>query len=435
MDTFEACTNNTEALSLYSSILASLSEFAESVDEVLCARLVQEVWTLCAQEAPLMQMVERRSRCEAYRPLDNCHSRARRDKRVTFDCSSLFSGRSEAFGSHGSREHVSNELFQYVYVISNPTCKKREPGLVDVFDASANSEDKNEGLPEGKRVIGSVGGIEAVSTGFIDCIPMGLLIDLGAVVGLVAARVLPQVGLAETPLRPYTFNLNGVSGKPLDILADLDSNSVTLKTTGEVFPSERLGLKKSTPRGSTRLIRPGGQVLVVSNVLGHVSEDSTVLVEGWPELDGTVSVARTLCSIYDMKVVVEMCNASTEDVVNKKRMLVATVTVVPKSAFDSEDGIRTSRLPGATPNFGETVEPILERDKTLREELDPYFSNSKLSGEQKELFRNTFSSFADLFVESSLKPCRTDLLEFSIDTGGHTPIKSRSYRVSKAEGD
>eukprot|EP00644_Phytophthora_capsici_P019150 jgi/Phyca11/133060/e_gw1.310.9.1 len=40
-----------------------------------------------------------------------------------------------------------------------------------------------------------------------------------------------------------------------------------------------------------------------------------------------------------------------------------------------------------------------------------------------------------MFVESSMKPGRTHLLEFEIDTGGHPPIKQRPYRVSKAEGD
>ncbi|OWZ08051.1 hypothetical protein PHMEG_00019468 [Phytophthora megakarya] len=235
-----------------------------------------------------MKVVERRSRCEACCLLDNCHSRARRDKRVTFDCSSLLSGRSKAFGSHGSRELVSNELFQYVYVISNPMCEKRELGLVEVFDAIADSEDKSENLPEGKRVIGSVGGIEAVSTGFIINLP--------------------------------------------------------------------------TRINSTVRIRPGGQVLVVSTVLGHVSEDSTVLVEGWPELDETVRVARTLCLIYDMKVVVEMCNDLTEDVVIKKGTLVATVIVVPKSAFDSEDGHR---------NFETCVSgSIINRERSFTKSLD-----------------------------------------------------------------
>ncbi|KAG3064084.1 hypothetical protein PI124_g785 [Phytophthora idaei] len=40
-----------------------------------------------------------------------------------------------------------------------------------------------------------------------------------------------------------------------------------------------------------------------------------------------------------------------------------------------------------------------------------------------------------MFVETSLKLGRTDMLEFSIDTGGYPPIKQRPYRVSKAEGD
>ncbi|GMF34276.1 unnamed protein product [Phytophthora fragariaefolia] len=40
-----------------------------------------------------------------------------------------------------------------------------------------------------------------------------------------------------------------------------------------------------------------------------------------------------------------------------------------------------------------------------------------------------------MFMEGSMKPGRTNLLEFSIDTGNSAPIKQRSYRVSKAEGD
>ncbi|KAG6612102.1 uncharacterized protein IUM83_15004 [Phytophthora cinnamomi] len=44
-------------------------------------------------------------------------------------------------------------------------------------------------------------------------------------------------------------------------------------------------------------------------------------------------------------------------------------------------------------------------------------------------------SFKDLFVETSMKPGRTDLLEFTIDTGDRPPIKQQPYRVSKAEGD
>ncbi|OWZ11763.1 hypothetical protein PHMEG_00015167 [Phytophthora megakarya] len=43
--------------------------------------------------------------------------------------------------------------------------------------------------------------------------------------------------------------------------------------------------------------------------------------------------------------------------------------------------------------------------------------------------------FSDLFVETSKRPGRTDLLKFKIDTGTHAPIKSQPYRVSKVEGD
>ncbi|KAE8892752.1 hypothetical protein PF005_g6975 [Phytophthora fragariae] len=40
-----------------------------------------------------------------------------------------------------------------------------------------------------------------------------------------------------------------------------------------------------------------------------------------------------------------------------------------------------------------------------------------------------------MFVDTSMKPDRTDLLEFSIDTGDCAPIRQWPYRVSKAEGD
>ncbi|RAW21875.1 hypothetical protein PC110_g21679, partial [Phytophthora cactorum] len=63
------------------------------------------------------------------------------------------------------------------------------------------------------------------------------------------------------------------------------------------------------------------------------------------------------------------------------------------------------------------------------------FSSSKLSEEQQSLMRALLESFRDMFVETSMTPARTDLMEFSIDTGTHPPIKQRLYRVSKAEGD
>ncbi|KAE9356254.1 hypothetical protein PF008_g3697 [Phytophthora fragariae] len=64
-----------------------------------------------------------------------------------------------------------------------------------------------------------------------------------------------------------------------------------------------------------------------------------------------------------------------------------------------------------------------ELDKVLETELKVEFSDSTLGGEQKELFSGLLNSFRDLFVGTSLKSGRTDLLEFSIDAGDSAPIK------------
>ncbi|KAE8909759.1 hypothetical protein PF007_g5974 [Phytophthora fragariae] len=77
--------------------------------------------------------------------------------------------------------------------------------------------------------------------------------------------------------------------------------------------------------------------------------------------------------------------------------------------------------------------PGLEEDRLA--ELDVDFTDSKLGEEQRVLMADLLGAFRDMFVETSLKPGRTDLLEFSIDTGTQAPIKQRPYRVSLAEGD
>ncbi|KAE8988260.1 hypothetical protein PR003_g22354 [Phytophthora rubi] len=74
-------------------------------------------------------------------------------------------------------------------------------------------------------------------------------------------------------------------------------------------------------------------------------------------------------------------------------------------------------------------------DEAYQAELEADFTDSKLGGEQQGLLRSLLGDFRDIFVESSLKPGRTDLLKFSIDTRAHPPIKQRPYRVSNAEGD
>ncbi|POM77771.1 Hypothetical protein PHPALM_4789 [Phytophthora palmivora] len=259
------------------------------------------------------------------------------------------------------------------------------------------------------------------------------------------------------------MNLNGVSGKPLDIrgvvelpirlgtlelvlpfvvakrlhvdvilgtdtlkafraVIDLDADTVLLKSTGEVFPigSPRVEEMHTSRINSTIRIRPGGQVLVVAEVQGETDEASTVLVEGWPELDTTVQVARTLCSVHSKNVVVEVCNSSTEEVVIKKEK---------KAVYDNFSGVYSTTKAGRLASSVDESMPTV--GKELHQGLDVNFS---LGDEQKRLFKEVLESFTDLFVETSLKPGRTDLLEFSIDAGDHPPIKQRPYRVSKAEG-
>ncbi|OWZ08939.1 hypothetical protein PHMEG_00018439 [Phytophthora megakarya] len=58
---------------------------------------------------------------------------------------------------------------------------------------------------------------------------------------------------------------------------DLDENTVTLKSTCEVF---RLRSRHSARMNSSVRLRPGGQALVVTDVYGSVPEGTTVLVEG-----------------------------------------------------------------------------------------------------------------------------------------------------------
>ncbi|KAE8910621.1 hypothetical protein PF005_g1498 [Phytophthora fragariae] len=232
----------------------------------------------------------------------------------------------------------------------------RKPGLMGVKDRPKPRVIPNvkggDPVPEGKRVICSVEGFEATSVGFSDYLPAEILIDNGAITCLVDSRVLEKLGLARAPLRPYDGSLNGVSGHPLHIrgeielplrigtleklrtfavvdrlhvhallgtdahqafsaVIDMEESVMTLKETSETI---RLG----TPRvemyvsriSSTVRLCPGGQALVVTNLMGKAPEDSTVLVEGLPELDQLLKVARSLCSVQNGQTIIEVFNAS-----------------------------------------------------------------------------------------------------------------------------
>ncbi|OWY93652.1 hypothetical protein PHMEG_00036875, partial [Phytophthora megakarya] len=284
-------------------------------------------------------------------------------KRVRFDCSSLFAERTESFPEQSLSNETEDDLYQYVYTVRNysDVSRKRQPVLYEVPESDVESDPNDNLVSGGKRVIGSVNGVEAVSAGYIDCSPADVLIDLGGVASLIDVRVPKRIGRAYTPLRPCDSSFNGVTGhnigakgvidlplrlgslemnrpfvvvhrlhvdailgtdtlKAFRAVIELDDNTLTLKTTNEVFQlgSPRVEESHLSRISLTVRLRPGGQAIVVTDVIGNLPEGATVLVEGSPELDATVLVARTLCTVQSGRLLVEVCNASTEDVLLKK---------------------------------------------------------------------------------------------------------------------
>ncbi|KAE9338447.1 hypothetical protein PF008_g12056 [Phytophthora fragariae] len=230
---------------------------------------------------------------------------------------------------------------------------------------------------------------------------------------------------------------------------------MTLKNTGETLPlgSPRVEEMYVTRIASAVRLRPGGQALVVTDVMGKAPD---VLLEGLPELDANVKIARTLCTVHGGKTIVEVCNASTDELILTKGTALAAATVVPKSAFNSLNSSRPTAdnkgHPSPSPESKDSawidsvISTAVATPTTSREhmpgfeearlaELDVDFTDSKLGEEQRVLMADLLGAFRDMFVETSLKPGRADLLEFSIDTGTQASIKQRPYRVSLAEGD
>ncbi|KAG3107179.1 hypothetical protein PI125_g12975 [Phytophthora idaei] len=128
---------------------------------------------------------------------------------------------------------IANEAPE-VYSINARRAPKpwRRPGLHEVSGGDT-TEDEEGVVPEGKRVICSVGGVLALSDGFIDCFSSEMLADTDAIAGLVDKRVLKRLGRASEPLRPYTGSLNSVSGHEIRVsgVIDLPMTFGTLERT------------------------------------------------------------------------------------------------------------------------------------------------------------------------------------------------------------
>ncbi|KAE8914769.1 hypothetical protein PF010_g5159 [Phytophthora fragariae] len=345
--------------------------------------VVERILELYSKEAPKMKVkrATRLSGCPIHSSTGSAPRRVRTRRKVRFDCTSLFAGRTEALGSSPSYVENTDDISHHVCRVRNSERPRRRPSLVEVESDDEPDDAFDEELnpvPEGKRVICSVGGLEAVSVGYIEDLPAELLIDTGAVASLLDARFLKRLGLSKAHLRPYKGSLKDVSGGSLRIkgeleltlrmgaryelrtfvvvdrlhvnailgtdtlkafraVIDLDENIMTLKDSGEVIAlgSPRVEEMYVTRIASAVRLRPGGQALVVTDVMGQAPDETTVLIEGLPELDANVKIARTLCTVHEGKAVVEVCNASTEDLVLSKGTALAAATMVPKSAFDT----------------------------------------------------------------------------------------------------
>ncbi|GMG15135.1 unnamed protein product [Phytophthora fragariaefolia] len=292
-----------------------------------------------------------------------------------------------------------------------------------------------------KRVLCSVGGLEAISVGYVEDLPPELHIDSGAVASLIDARVLKRLGFSNAPIRPYTRSRKDFSVSDLRIkgeielslrlgiltklrtfvvvdrlhvrailgtdalkafrtVIDLDENVLALKDSGEVFPLEppRVEEMYATRVASAIRLCPGGLALILADVMGKASDETTVLIEGLPELDPNVKIARTLRTVRD----------------------------VPESASDSMTGGKS----------------VPERDLGSRAERsngDSAWGNAVLSAVTKMTApsRDPMPGLdearkADLDVDFRTLSL---MAKFSIDTGTHAPVKQRPYRVSQAEGD
>ncbi|KAE9282336.1 hypothetical protein PF001_g23360 [Phytophthora fragariae] len=106
---------------------------------------------------------------------------------------------------------------------------------------------------------------------------------------------------------------------------------------------------------------PLGQALVTTRVVGSIVDKSTVLVEGSLGLPPTLCVARSLCTVEDGQVIVEVCNASTDEYWIRKGTAIACTSVIPESAFESA----TVEQKGTAP--ADDNEPGVERAASVSE--------------------------------------------------------------------
>ncbi|OWZ03520.1 hypothetical protein PHMEG_00024737 [Phytophthora megakarya] len=205
-------------------------------------------------------------------------------------------------------------------------------GLLEVV-ATNSTEAGRESLPvagDGRRIVCTGGRFEASSSRYIDHLPVRMLADAGATPSLVDSAVLTRLGKTSYPLHSYGGRVSSSSGHALQIegWTHLPIQLGTLELTLEVLVVGKLHIDAIL--GWMRWER---SALVLTNLIGDTPEGSAVLVEAVMNLPPVLGVTRSLGTIKDGQVVVEICNVSTEEYWVKKGTTIAAVSVVPDSAF------------------------------------------------------------------------------------------------------
>ncbi|KAG2797737.1 hypothetical protein PC119_g23818 [Phytophthora cactorum] len=311
---------------------------------------------------------------------------------------------------------IANEAPEVYSVDARRSPKpRRRPGLREVSGGDA-TEDEEGVVPEGKRVICSVGGVLALFDDFIDCCPSEMLADTGAIASLVDKRIRVS-GVIDLPVTLGTLErtlpfvvadhlfvdaiLGTDSLRAFRAVIDLEEQKMTLKGTGDVIPlgATRVEETYAASVKSPMRLEPGCQALVHSSVRGTVRTHSVVLVEGVPGSDESLRIARALYTVADETVLVEVYNASTEEIEIKAGTYVAAVTIVPKSAFTANvprrDGTSRdinavlSAINGNASAKVGTVEAEMAgaMDNAGENDFEVDFQDSSLGAEQRRLLR------------------------------------------------
>ncbi|OWZ24283.1 LOW QUALITY PROTEIN: hypothetical protein PHMEG_000700 [Phytophthora megakarya] len=376
---------------------------------------------------------------------------ARRRKRrafkttVCFDCSSLYGQHAETLADIEFRTDCDDDVSHYVNIVSAQTMGTKPPSKTCLVELNADDYLETVEMNPTKECIESS---PVVCDGRRVCLPVRMLADTGATLSLMDSfycdwgrlsipciRMKDGLDSLTYPIRndgafprsrycgqtPYDaiqgMDALGVFGA----LIDVAKHSMLLQRSGETLP---LGLKAiedsylSTTASSVRL-SPLDQALARTSGLllrgrsfGQSCAEFTAGV-------GCPPIARALLSL------------------------------VRESVFSFGIGAPVPAPAGERIPTGEDVEDYHSVAATTEEKLDETpetirannpivpdlvmgvkagFTNSDLSEEQKELFQSELDRFGDMFVESSKKPGRTDLLKFEINTGNGPPKKCQPYR-------